>query len=241
MANWYNLPHRDLSHPSVTLLLRSLRINNTTPPTKRGVFSLKDIKNISNQCQFTNDPPLFRAIYLTAFFGFLRISNISPHSYREFDPLKHPLRSDIIFRDPGVHMKIKWTKTLQDQRAHHWDQLPKMKDTTVCPVLALYTLLHSRPLNPDQPLFVDKNSRRIVLDTKIRDTLREILTRLNIDPQGHGFHAFRRSGATLAYDLHVPLENIMHHGLWRSSSVWTYLQQTSNVSRVADTFQKRFS
>ena len=44
---------------------------------------------------------------------------------------------------------------------------------------------------------------------------------------GHGFHSFRRSGVTLAFDHNIQLQNIMAHGLQRSSLVWIYLQNAS--------------
>ena len=170
------------------------------------------------------------------------MSNIAPHSLKSFKPEKNLLRRDIVFKEPGAHVKIKWTKTLQDQRSHHWIQLPKLSRQVICPVLALYDLLNSRQLPPDQPLFVHKiPPHRLVIDTSIRDTLRHIIQTLHWEGKGLSFHSFRRSGSTLAYDLQVPLENIMHHGLWRSSAIWTYLQQTSAVSRVAATFREHIS
>ena len=66
-----------------------------------------------------------------------------------------------------------------------------------------------------------------VIDTTIRDALRKVLQQIGVPLIGHGFHAFRRSGATLAFDNNVQLQQIMAHGLWRSSAVWTYLQNAS--------------
>ena len=66
-----------------------------------------------------------------------------------------------------------------------------------------------------------------VIDTTIRDALRKVLVHIGIPLVGHGFHSFRISGATLAVDNNVQLQHIMAHGLWRSSAVWTYLQNAS--------------
>ena len=74
-----------------------------------------------------------------------------------------------------------------------------------------------------------------VIDTQIRQALKTILTNRNIDHVGHGFHTFRRLGATLAYDHSVPLQNIMSHGLWRSSTVWIYLQNASQAPSIIPT------
>ena len=53
--------------------------------------------------------------------------------------------------------------------------------------------------------------------------------------EGHGFHSLRRSGATLAFDNNVQLQDIMAHGLWRSSAVWCYLQSSSLAPSIIPT------
>ena len=196
--------------------------------TIRGIFDISTLALISQTCHILDDPPLFRAAFLLAFFGFLRMSNIATHSRFKFDQNKHFLRRDIIFAPPGAHLLLKWTKTLQDSSAHHFVQLPALNNPILCPVSALKELLASRPLLPTSPLFVHPHPPHYpVIDTTIRDALRKVLDNIGVPQQGHGFHAFRRSGATLAYDNNVQLQHIMAHGLWRSSAVWTYLQNAS--------------
>ena len=85
----------------------------------------------------------------------------------------------------------------------------------MCPVSAIHELLDSRQLSGSQPLFSHKTRPyHPVIDTTIRDSLRKVLTHLGIPLLGHGFHTFRRSGATLAYDNNIQLQHIMAHGLW---------------------------
>ena len=217
-----------LSHRLVSEYLRSISINTTFAPTPRGIFDLTTLALISQACDILSDPPLFRAIFLLAFFAFLRMSNIAPHSRFKFDKQRHFLRQDIIFAEPGAHILIKWTKTLQDSSAHHFVQIPALQNNTLCPVLALRKLLDSRTFPSSSPLFVHALPPfHPVIDTTIRDALRKVLQQIGVPLVGHGFHAFRRSGATLAFDNNVQLQYIMAHGLWRSSAVWTYLQNAS--------------
>ena len=124
VAKLFFIPSGDLYHTSVSLYLRSIRINLPFSPTPRGVFSLSVLQSISQSCQLLDDPELFRTIFLVAFFVFLRMSNIAPHSRSKFDPSGHILRQDIIFAHPGIHLILKWTKTLQDSSSHHIVQLP---------------------------------------------------------------------------------------------------------------------
>ena len=156
------------------------------------------------------------------------MSNIAPNSRFRFDKNRHILRQDIIFAHPGTHALLKWTKTLQQSSAHHFVQIPALSNSVICPVSALSDLLASRNTPPDSPLFAHINPPHLhVIDTTIRDALRKILDHIGIPPIGHGFHTFRRSGGTLAYDNNVHLQHIMAHGLWRSSAVWKYLQNAS--------------
>ena len=227
-AKRFHWPIPPFSHHLVTSFLRSISINSTLPPTPRGVFDLSALAAISRACSILDDPDLFRAVFLVAFFAFLRMSNVAPHSRFKFDPLRHILRQDVIFQDPGAHILIKWTKTLQDRSAHHFVQIPALSNKTLCPVSAIQKVLTSRQLPGTSPLFSHKNiPYHPVIDTTIRDSLRKVLSHLGIPLLGHGFHTFRRSGATLAYDNNIQLQHIMAHGLWRSATVWTYLQNAS--------------
>ena len=81
------------------------------------------------------------------------MSNIAPHSKKAFDPSRHILRQDVLFTPPGAHLIIKWTKTLQDRRAHHIVQLTSINNMYLCPVRAIRALLSSRLLLPSAPLF----------------------------------------------------------------------------------------
>ena len=179
------------SHRLVSDYLRSISINTRFAPTPRGIFDLTTLASISQACDILVDPLLFWAIFLLAFFAFLRMSNIAPHSRFKFDSYNHFLRQDIIFI-----ILIKWTKTLQDSSAHHFVQIPALKNVALCPVLALKKLLDFRPFPPSSPLFIHPFTPfHPVIDTTIRDALRKVLVHIGIPLVGHGFHSFRRSGA----------------------------------------------
>ena len=109
---------------------------------------------------------------------------------------------------------------MQDRKSHHIIQLPTIKNKYLCPLETLTALLRSKNLSPQDPLFASiRPPHKPIIDTHVRDALRHILIHRNISPVSHGFHTLRRSGATFAFDHSVPLQNIMSHGLWRSSAV----------------------
>ena len=223
-------------HKLVLDYIHSIAINSSFSPDPKGIFDLKTLALIIQTCDLLYDPPLYKAAFLLAFFAFLRMSNIAPHSKQKFQPHTHFLRQDIIFAPPGAHDLLKWTKTLQDRKAHHFVQIPEIPGNPLCPVQGLKDLLASRPLPPTHPLFAHRGYPHYpVIDTSIRDALKVVLNHLNIPLQGHLFHAFRRSGATLAFDNNVQLQDIMDHGLWRSSAVWHYLQKASVAPSIIPT------
>ena len=231
-ARLYNWDNSAIHHLSVRRYIRSITINSRFNPTPRGVFDLQTLYNISVSCDILSDPILYRAIFFTTFFGFLRMSNMAPHSAKKFDKNWYFLRQDLIFGHSGAHL-LKWTKTLQDHKAHHWIQLPTIKNHFLCPVRALKSLLETRPLLPLAPFFTTNfYPYSQIIDTHVRDALKKILIHRNIPLRGQGFHTFRCSGATLAFDNNVQVQDIMAHALWRSSSVWTYLQNTSQTPSI---------
>ena len=191
MAKNFGLDHQDLFHQAIFRYLRSIQLNSPFRPSPRGLFDIQTLYHISMACDYLPDPHLYRAIFLTAFYGFLRMSNCAPHAGRLFDLFKHFLRQDAIFQPPGVHLILKWTKTMQD-KSYDVVQLPFIDNILLCPVMALQALLRSRPLHPTAPLFTNRDPPFAqVIDTHIRDALRFVLRSRNIPTSGHGFHTFR--------------------------------------------------
>ena len=74
-------------------------------------LTLQTLYNSSMSCDILSDPVLYRAIFLTVSIGFFCMSNIAPHSAKNFDSNRHYLRQDLIFAHPGAHLLLKWTKT----------------------------------------------------------------------------------------------------------------------------------
>ena len=156
-ARQYNWDLKIFSHHLILAYTRSISINSSFNPTPQGIFDLTTLALISKTCNILDDPPPppYRAAFLLAFFAFLRMSNVAPHSRFKFDPNRHFLRHDIIFHHPGAHVLLKWTKTLQETSSHHLVQIPLLSNVILCPVRALKEPMQSRPLPPSSPfLFI---------------------------------------------------------------------------------------
>ena len=183
---------------------------------------------------------VFKTVFLLAFFGFLRLSNIIPHSLSTFDPSKHLTAGDLIFTKKVV---IKWSKTIQTRDRVHLLSLPRILGSNLCPYKACRSALKLySPANHD-PLFqfpvADK--WQVLTDTRIRKCLSKINLRMGLTCNYYTFHSFRRSGATLAYNSHVPLQTIKAHGSWSSDCVWTYIQKDHKSGEdIASSFAALF-
>ena len=64
-------------------------------------------------CDSINMGKVFKAVFLLAFFGFFRLSNLCSHSLSSFDYTIHLASGDIFFYSDMLKVLIKWSKTLQ--------------------------------------------------------------------------------------------------------------------------------
>ena len=96
----------------------------------------------------------------------------------------------------------------------------------------------------NSPLFQIKNESAQwvpLTDTKLNQNFTQILTRLGLQHSGISLHTFRRSGATLAFNSNVSIQNIQYHGTWTSNCVWRYIIQSPNASQqVADVLRSSY-
>ena len=186
---------------------------------------------------------IFKALYLTAFFSFLRLSNFVPHSLATFDPAKHLTREDIFFQDKKAIILVKWSKTIQITSSAKLIHIPILNND-ICPVRALRHLMALVPTATNSPLFQYKTAIgwQPLTDSRVRAHLASILKSLGLDRSFISFHTFRRSGATFAFNNNVPLQQIKQHGTWTSDCVWRYItDSTAGGSQVASTFASLLS
>ena len=66
------------AHPRVKYFVKSVKINRPLCPVCRKIMSLNTLKKLVQACCILPSPHTFRAIFVMAFFVFLRISNLAP-------------------------------------------------------------------------------------------------------------------------------------------------------------------
>ena len=125
-----------------------------------------------------------------------------------------------------VKVLIKWSKTIQTRDTAQVISLPKLKNRIICPFRALKALQVLYPMSADHSAFqVNVQSGwQPITDSKIRKCLKSINMTLGLNPHFYTFHSFRRSGATFAYNAHIPIQQIQRHGTWSSDCIWRYIQ-----------------
>ena len=89
-------------------------------------------------CDFTSmGVVVFKAVFLTTFYRFLRLSNLAPHSRSMFDPTGHITTEEPMFSKKFVKIIVKWSKTNQNRNKVHILTLPTFKGSVLCPHEAL--------------------------------------------------------------------------------------------------------
>ena len=235
----YELPHHILDHPRVKYFFKSLRINRPVVVIPHNIITTSRLIDISVACDLLTFPQVFRAAFLLGFFAFLRLSNLVPHAVAEFDHTRHLAGNDIFFTHKYVKIMIKWSKTMQSRDRVQCVTIPKLKNKVICPYRALKQLFKLYPMSGTSPLFQVSTANGLVplSDSKVRKALKMINIHLGLRPNFFTFHDFRRSGATFAYQSHIPMQEIKRHGTWSSDCVWGYIQSDhSSGESLADAF-----
>ena len=98
-------------------------LNNS--PKFKGILQIQDLANILNACKKFAYPLLFQTLYLFAFFGFFRISNLVPTSTVVYNLAKHLSRNDVFVVSDGLVVLVKWSKTMQASNQGSYVILPR--------------------------------------------------------------------------------------------------------------------
>ena len=237
----YGIPTLIFQDPRIKYFQRAVTLRSSFKPALKTLIDIDTLQLMVRACDATYMGQVFKAVYTLAFFSFLRLSNLVPHSIKAFSPLFHLARGDILFANPGLHIIVKWSKTIQDRKSVKILKIPDLGSNPICPVMAIKNLLQITPGSNNSPLFQYKTSTKWLplTDNQVRRHFKNLLSKLNLQNSNLTFHAFRRSGASFAFNSNVPLQHIQSHGTWTSECVWRYITLDHNSSHeVAKNFQK---
>ena len=177
-----------------------------------------------------------RALFLVAFFSFLRKSNLVVPSAHVISP-KVPRRSDFHMSQHGAFLNIRATKTIQFFQRALCVPLPSIPGSPLCPVAALEHHLRLNALRPSDPLFSvcsgPAHTTRPLTFRHFSSFLARVIAALGLDPRAYSSHSFRQGGATFAFECHVPAEHIKFQGDWSSDAYLVYLEMSPAQKRLA--------
>ena len=84
-----------LDHKKVKYYIRALKLNRPMSVTTHNIITLDMLLKIVHQCDLLYMGAVFKAVFLVAFLGFFRLSNLAPHSFMAFDFTRHLAGGDI--------------------------------------------------------------------------------------------------------------------------------------------------
>ena len=79
----YGFPTEPFRDKRIPLFLKSIQYSAPLTPKTQSLIDISMLQNIIQQSQTLPNPLVFKALYLTCFFSFLRLSNILPHTIQE--------------------------------------------------------------------------------------------------------------------------------------------------------------
>ena len=235
---WHNLPLACLKNFKLSLLLRSLKVNIRRLPRGKGIFDISTLKAICSACDVAPLGHVYKLIFLLVFFAFFRLSNLVPPVPLEFDLSRHLCRGDVLVDHQGATIIIKWSKTRQASSQHTVVRVPCLGTSPLCPIQVFRTLVASIPAPKNAALFCIPPRLLPLSQSNVRNFLSNVLRSIGVDPSSHTFHCFRRSGATFAFNHHLPIQAIKSHGTWTSEAVQAYIaSDLKHTSSVASSVQ----
>ena len=172
-----------------------------------------------------------KALFLVAFFSFLRRSNLLADSRDELGRASSGLlRKDVSIVHDRAVQRVYRTKTLLFKDRVLSVPIPAIPKSTLCLVAALRKYMSLVPSQPDDPLFmVPANGIYQPISGKTAKAfLKECIDFLGLDRQVYSLHSFCRGGATFAFRAGAPAQFIKSQGDWAREAYIVYLVVSTN-------------
>jgi len=172
---------------------------------------------------------VYKALYLTLFLSFLRISSLIPESKPKFDKKRQLIWKRVsIISGKGIILKIIKSKTIQDFSKTLEVPIGQQSGSDFCVVGALreLTKIPGYPCGSDDPVFnipdmkggwepLTKVSAGKHLESKIME--------MGLNPKKYRWHGFRRGGIQHGSMVVSNLELLRIHGGWESECFRVYM------------------
>lgn len=216
-------PTNNFAATSISLLLKSVKVNKRTPAVQRPPVHLSELRAIVCQLQHMDYSYHLRVAVLLLFTTSFRQSNLASSTVRGFDATRHLTRMDVRLASSYVQIQEKWSKTRQQISRDRWLAVPRVLGSSLCLHAAITALLRISPTTrPSQPLLVFEDGAPMPL-SYITRAFKLALARAGLSQRGLTLHSLRRGGARYLQRSGVNTADIASHGGWRSAAMYRYI------------------
>ena len=170
---------------------------------------------------------VYWCLFLFAFFLFARKSNLVPTSKADLKNKKNLLRKNVTVHKEFILVSMNWTKTIQFGERILQTPLVKIPGSILCPISAYNVMCMKVRAKPEDPLFSLPRGKCITY-SNFQKRLRELISKLHLNPDSYSSHSFRRGGSTTSFQAGVPSDLIQFQGDWRSDAYKKYLTFSLN-------------
>ena len=185
---------------------------------------LSNIKKVWDTTSKEHDTIMLWAAYCLAFFGFLRIGEITVPSDSGYDPSTHLSLADVAFNhatDPSqMDIFIKQSKT--DPFRKGVTLTLGRTQSQLCPVAVMASYIVKRGQIP-RPLFQFQNGTFLTRQMFVHHT-QSALQKTGVDPTKYNGHSFRIGAATTAATKGMEDSMIKTLGRWESKAYQRYIR-----------------
>ena len=185
------------------------------------------INKLTSICKSLYEAEMFKAAFLLAFFGFLRVGEFSKTGNQATYNSRVIAVDDVEISGSSMLITIRGSKT--DQRgATAQLKIDSSSYLELCPVKAMAEYLKSRPVGKG-PLFIHFN-RETLTSRQFTRMLKEGIKLIGLCPTYFSAHSLRIGAATAAASSGFSDDVIKKMGRWKSDAFQVYIRPQSMVS-----------
>ena len=194
-------------------------------PTPKDAVTPEVLRRVLPLLPTTPNALAIKQAILLMYLGFFRQSSIAPPAVAQFDPTRHTTRANVWPSKDGLHVRLKWTKTLQRSCDAKVILLPYTNDQDLCPVRN-HTLCEAhRSQAPGHAPYLAFDDGNPLTTRAIARAWSQAVSRAGLQPEKLTLHSLRRGGASFTYnDQRADLNDVMTQGTWRSMAVRDYIR-----------------
>ena len=193
-----DLPVAPFHHYRVCLALRAVATTIRRAPIKKAPVTADILKTVVASLPEHQHTLQVKMAVILMFQGFLRQSSVAPTTVANCDPTRHLVNADLSLSPKGLHIRLKWTKTIQKSVDAKALLLPPTADHNLCPVKTHKQILASTAsLQPQAPYLAFKDGNPITTRA-ISKMWVEALAQAGLSPSLYSLHSLRKGGASYA-------------------------------------------